>query len=131
MSRAWVNLLTWLLIGCLLLCSQLGANTTLDINYNSKVSAPGDVAGWRSGGARDAVDPLSGVRGRPAHRGGVRVPDRAYRLLLHRLVLAQAGPPAQTRHMDATRQCRLQLMRSKGDGHYVVCMDVWGIGSSK
>ena len=37
--KSWVNLMTWLLIGCSLLCSQSGANllvdTTLDNDSNS------------------------------------------------------------------------------------------------
>ena len=44
-----VNLLSWLLIGCLLLCSQSGASllvdTTLDNDYNSKISIPGGEHG--------------------------------------------------------------------------------------
>ena len=38
-------MLTWLLIGCSLLCSQSGASllvdTTLDNDYNSQISIPG------------------------------------------------------------------------------------------
>ena len=37
--KRWVNLLTWLLVSCTLLCSQSGVsllvNTTLDNDYNS------------------------------------------------------------------------------------------------
>ena len=41
--KSWFNLLTWLLIGCLLLCSQSGASLLVDttLAYNPKVSAPG------------------------------------------------------------------------------------------
>ena len=43
--KNWVNLLTWLLIGCSLLSSQSGASllveTTIDNDYNSKISIPG------------------------------------------------------------------------------------------
>ena len=41
--KSWVNLLTWLLIGCSLLCSKSEASllvdTTLDNDYNPEVSA--------------------------------------------------------------------------------------------
>ena len=43
--KSCVNLLTWLLIGCSLLCSQSGASLlvdpTLDNNYNLEISIPG------------------------------------------------------------------------------------------
>ena len=44
--KSWVKELTWPLIGSLFLGSQSGArllfDQTLDIDYNSKVSIPGD-----------------------------------------------------------------------------------------
>ena len=62
MVKSWVNLLNWLLIGCSLLSSLSGASqlvdTTLDKDYNSRISIPVE---WGAGGGHTAP-PQSALR---------------------------------------------------------------------